>query len=204
MLGNGPDPSCTVKPDGVGDCTFAGRQHYRMAKAFRGQETLTWETSDQLVQEYLAYGNGQDAGANIATLLLDWFHTGKVLAFAPVDHTNPLQVDAAMTAFNGVYCGVALTDDADELFANHQPWTVAGGQQPDPTEGHCILKVAADGTTDTWVTWGALQKSTVDWTATCLEEAWVIITDEDTRTHLIDLDTLRADIMALGGQTQAA
>jgi hypothetical protein len=53
MLGNGPDPTCTGHPNGVGDCTFAGRQHYRMAKAARGQETETWETSNQLVAEYL-------------------------------------------------------------------------------------------------------------------------------------------------------
>ena len=33
MLGNGPDPTCTTHPNGVRDCTFAGRQHYRMAKA---------------------------------------------------------------------------------------------------------------------------------------------------------------------------
>ena len=24
MLGNGPDPTCTTYPNGVGDCTFAG------------------------------------------------------------------------------------------------------------------------------------------------------------------------------------
>jgi hypothetical protein len=29
MLGNGPDPTCTKDPNGVGDCTFAGRQHYQ-------------------------------------------------------------------------------------------------------------------------------------------------------------------------------
>jgi hypothetical protein len=200
MLGNGPDPTCTSDPNGVGDCTFAGRQHNRMAKAARAQETETWETSNQLVAEYLKYDHGVDQGANIATLLLAWYRAGKILAFAPVDHTDPAAVDAAMAAFTGTYCGVNLTDDADDLFGNGQPWTLANGEKPDPNDGHCIVKVGADGkSTDTWVTWGAQQKSTTDWTGACLDEAWVIITEEDTNTQLIDLAALRADIDALSG-----
>ena len=61
MLGNGPDPTLTVnggRP--VGDCTFAGRQHVRMAKAAAAGLTETWETTDQLVSEYLAYDRGVD------------------------------------------------------------------------------------------------------------------------------------------------
>jgi hypothetical protein len=203
MLGNGPDPALTVHVP-VGDCTFAAREHYQMAKAARGHETETWETSNQLVEEYLTYDNGVDQGAVISQLLLSWYQAGKILAFAPVDHTDPAKVDAALAAFTGVYCGVQLTDDADDLFANHQPWTVAEGQQPDPQEGHCILKVGATGDTDTWVTWGALQESTTDWTAECVEEAWVIITEEDANSSLIDLAALRADIEALGGTAQVA
>jgi hypothetical protein len=200
MLGNGPDPTCTADPKGVGDCTFAGRQHNRMAKAARAQETETWETSNQLVAEYLQYDHGVDKGANIATLLLAWYRARKILAFAPVDHTDPAAVDAAMAAFTGTYCGVNLTDDADELFGNGQPWTLANGEKPDPNDGHCIVKVGADGkSTDTWVTWGASQESTTDWTTACLDEAWVIITAEDTNTQLIDLAALRADIDALSG-----
>src|ERR1700728_1004590 len=89
MLGTGPDPTLTVhhgKP--VGDCTFAGRQHLRMAIAAAGDETETWETSNQLVTEYLAYDHGKDQGANISDLLLAWYKSGVILAFAPVDHTD--------------------------------------------------------------------------------------------------------------------
>ena len=66
MLGNGPDPTCTTHPNGVGDCTFAGRQHYRMAKAAAAGQTETWESSNDLVKEYLKYDHGKDQGANIA------------------------------------------------------------------------------------------------------------------------------------------
>jgi hypothetical protein len=200
MLGNGPDPSCTTHPSGVGDCTFAGRQHYKMAKAAAGHETEQWETSDQLVAEYLAYNHGADQGANIADLLLSWYQAGAILAFAPLDHTDPAAVDAGMAAFHGAYAGVNLTDDADTLFGQHQAWTTASGQQPDPTEGHCIVKVTADGRRfDTWVTWGGLQESTLDWTKACLEEAWVIITAEDASAANVDVAALRADIDALHG-----
>ncbi|HUJ65936.1 MAG TPA: hypothetical protein VLX59_10385, partial [Acidimicrobiales bacterium] len=66
-------------------------------------------------------------------------------------------------------------------------------------EGHCIVKVKADGRDfDTWVTWGALEASTLGWTAACLEEAWAIVTSEDEAARL-DMTALLADIAALGG-----
>ena len=200
MLGNGPDKTCTTHPDGVGDCTFAGRQHYKMAKAAAGRETEKWEDSNQLVAEYLRYDHGQDQGANIADLLLSWYRDAKILAFAPVDHTKPAAVDAAMAAFHGAYAGVNLTDDADSLFSQHEPWTVSDGQRPDSSDGHCIVKVGSDGQQfDTWVTWGALQRSTLPWTAAALGEVWVIITEEDAKAASLDIATLRRDIDALHG-----
>lgn len=199
MLGNGPDPTCTVAPDGVGDCGFAGRQHVKMAKAAHYGETETWETSNDLVAEYLAYDVGEDNGVVLADVLLAWYKAGRILAFAPVDHTDPAAVDSAVQAFRGAYCGVNLTDDADHLFSEGKPWTVASGEQPDPQEGHCIVKVFADGNgRDGWVTWGAFQQSTVTWTRACLTEAWVIITTEDEAAK-VDLPALLADIEALGG-----
>lgn len=201
MLGNGPDPSVPEHPDGVGDCGFAGRQHVRMAKAAAGREPMPAETAAELVAEYLEYDHGQDVGVQLADVLLAWYRSGKILAFAPVDHTAPAAVDAAMQAFHGVYAGVNLTDDADELFGEGRPWTVAQGQQPDPGEGHCIVKVKAEGGAglDEWVTWGALQGSTPVWTAECLQEAWVIVTQEDADAASLDIAALRADIDALHG-----
>jgi hypothetical protein len=169
-----------------------------MAKAAAAKETEAWESSNDLVAEYLKYDHGKDQGANIADLLLYWYKAGAILAFAPVDHTKPAAVDAAMTAFHGAYVGVNLTDDADQLFEHGEPWTVAGGEKPDPMDGHCIVKVAADGQYDKWVTWGAEQRSTVAWTAACLEEAWVVITHED-ESPLVDIASLRADINSLHG-----
>jgi len=168
-----------------------------MAKAACYGETETWETSDQLVAEYLAYDGGQDNGVVLADVLLAWYKAGKILAFAPVDHTNPAAVDSAMQAFKGAYIGVDLTDDAEQLFSAGQPWTVAGGQQPDENLGHCIAKVKADGRDlDGYVSWGVTQGATREWSSACTVEAWVIITSEDPRINLV---ALRADIDALGG-----
>jgi hypothetical protein len=50
-----------------------------------------------------------------------------------------------------------------------------------------------------WVTWGALQQSTLPWTAAALEEIWVIITEEDAKAASLDIATLRRDIDALHG-----
>jgi hypothetical protein len=200
MLGNGPDPAIPQYPDGVLDCTFAGRQHYRMAKAAAAGEQEQWETCSALVAEYLAYDHGQDHGANMAEVLLYWYNAGTILGFAPLDHTNAAEVDSAMATFHGAYVGVNLTSDVDQLFTAHEPWTVANGEQANPNDSHCMLKVAADGSQfDSWVTWGALQRSTLAWTQACLEEAWVIITEEDAKAASLDIAKLQADINALHG-----
>jgi hypothetical protein len=63
------------------------------------------------------------------------------------------------------------------------------------------VKVKADGSQyDGWVTWGAVQESTLQWTTACLDEAWVIITQEDLHAASVDIAALRADIDALRGQ----
>ena len=199
MCGNGPDPTCTTYPNGVGDCGFAAKVHYGMSKAACYGETETPESSDDLVAEYFAYDHGQDVGVNLADVLLYWFNAGKIKAFAPVDHTDPAAVDSAMEAFKGVYVGVNLTDDANDLFNQGEPWTVANGEQSDPYLGHCILKVKADGgSLDGYVTWGALQLASRDWSLACLDEAWVVVMTEDEAAK-IDMAALLADINALGG-----
>jgi hypothetical protein len=202
MLANGPDPTCTVAPDGVGNCTFAGRQHLRMAKAAGYGESETWETSNELVEEYLTYDGGQDDGAVISALLLSWYRAGVILGFAPVDHRSPEAVDAAMQAFNGVYVGVNLTDDAEQLFGDGEPWTTANGEQPDPDDGHCIVGVKATASGRTYVTWGAEQEATADWSSACVTEVYVLITTEDEAAK-VDMPALTADIETLRGHAPA-
>ena len=133
-----------------------------------------------------------------------WFLSGKIRAFAPVDHTDPVACDTIMAAFHGLYVGVDLTDAADSQFAAGEAWTVDNGERPDPGDGHCIVKVRADGHRfDTWVTWGVLQQSTREWTAACIREAWAVITTEDESAH-VDMPALLADIVAASKAATAA
>jgi hypothetical protein len=187
----------------VGDCTFASRQHLRMAKAAAASISETWETSDEVVSEYLAYDHGVDRGANIADVLMCWFLTGRIRAFAPVDHRDTAGCDMVMASFHGLYVGVDLTDSADDQFNAGDPWTVANRELPDPNDGHCIVKVRADGERlDTWVTWGRLQPSTREWTAACVREAWVIIMTEDEMSK-VNMPALVADIGAAAAPGKA-
>jgi hypothetical protein len=167
-----------------------------MAKAAAAGLIEAWETTDQLVTEYLAYDRGVDQGANIAEVLMSWFLAGKIRAFAPVDHSDPVSCDTVMAAFHGLYVGVDLTDAANSQFEAGQAWTVANGERPDPSDGHCIVKIKADGQQyDTWVTWGVLQPSTREWTAACIREAWAVVTSEDEESKL-DMPALLSDIVA--------
>jgi hypothetical protein len=187
-----------------GDCTFCGRQHLKMAKA-AAVGTLaseTWETEQALIAEYLAYTHGQDTGANIGLLLLSWWRAKKIRAFAPVDHRRRADCDSLLQTFHGLYVGCALTPDADALFGAGQPWTVDQGQKPDPSQGHCVVLVGATGTgptdLDTYVTWGALQHATPAWSSICVDESWIVVTDED-QADKLDMPKLLGDIRSLHG-----
>ena len=53
-----PGPHRATHPNGVGDCTFAGRHHNQQAKAPAGHEPMPAETADELVAEYFTYNHG--------------------------------------------------------------------------------------------------------------------------------------------------
>jgi hypothetical protein len=178
MLGN----------DQYGDCVPAAVAHERM---LAGAEP----TTEQVVALYMKYDHNSDDGVNIADFLLWCYQQELIHGFAPVE---PSTADAIMSHFNrGVLMGVSLTDDAEDLFSNGQPWTVADGEGPDPNEGHGILRVKAEsaGGDRTIVTWGADQLTTAAWEAACAEEYWLVITDEDTIS--VDYPALQADLRAL-------
>jgi hypothetical protein len=185
MLGN----------DQYGDCGEAGQLHYQMATGAAGF------SDQQAIDEYLTFTNGQDNGVVLADFLLWLYQKGEILGFAPVDLSNRAQADSLLQIFHGLYVGVSLTPDAQQLFQVSR-WTMANGEQPDPQLGHCILQVAADVAQDddTYVTWGALQGASRAWTTACVDEAWVVITTQDQAASAnLDLLALFTDIDALGG-----
>jgi hypothetical protein len=182
MLGN----------DQAGDCGEAGQLHYQMAT---GADPASFDTAGALA-EYYAFTGGQDTGVVLADFLLWLYNKGEILGFAPVDLSNQFQHDALMQVFHGLYVGVSLTPEAMQQFDQGQPWD---GTSPDRQLGHCILQVGTAGVVggyDVYVTWGADQKATQDWSKACKDEAWVIVTTWD---QVDLLPGLQADINALGG-----
>ena len=104
MLGNGPDPSVPQHPDGVGDCTFAGREHYQMAKAAAGApRSSTGRPPPSSSPSTSPTTTGRMSAPSSPTSSSPGTRPGKILAFAPVDHTDPAAVDSAMAAFHGAY-----------------------------------------------------------------------------------------------------
>ena len=178
--------------DTVGDCGPCAWAHDRMLAG-------TTMTAQEVIDLYLAYTGGQDVGVVLADFLLYLFHQGLLEGFAPVELTT---VDAVMGQFQrGVILGVNLTADANTLFNEGKPWTVANGETPDPAEGHAILKTGAVTATGNGVvvTWGALQVTEYGWEQACVEEAWAIVTKDDMGET--GYAALLADLQALPSAT---
>jgi hypothetical protein len=203
-------------------------EHGRMAKAALGSSNgvgnfpasfhLPSDTNTQdwyaALQTFMGVvpplpGNGVD---NLT--MLKWLYdaTGGLLpkgddveewAFAELNATNPDAIRAAMLNFRGVLVGCSLTDQAENEFNNSQPWEVTPQEQPDPSMGHDILLVAYDQLSYKFVTWGATQLALVDWELGEVQagdlEAWVFITQEDADRNGVDMQALKAEILALGG-----
>lgn len=200
MLGNGPDPTLTLNGGSpVGDCYFAARQHVRMAKAaVRGTLTTEpWETSNQLVAEYLAYDNGVDEGVVIADALQANYLSGKIRGYAKLDITNRAELYGGMIAGHGVLLGVMLPSDAETQFEAGQEWHVSG--PPDPNDGHVVSLVTYDDIAKTRgvVTWSKLWICTLDFITTYADEAYLVMTDEDEGW---DWNAIDADLRTLGGE----
>jgi hypothetical protein len=157
------------------------------------------------VQLYFQYGIAQgesgtqpDQGVDNPTWFTYLMNKGIIDAWAEL----PLTVDeihAAMNNFSGVCIAVDLPSDAEQEFNNGQPWSLAGGESPDPNEGHDILLVKYDENGYTFVTWGALEPATAQWDASCIQNAYVFVSKEDAQNNGVNLQSLIAAIQQLGG-----
>ncbi len=171
----------------VHNCAIAGELHLEMTTAKAAGTVGPNPTDTQLaISRYVRFTGTPTPpgpGCNLADLLLWLYKQGIVLAFAPVTLSNLEQQDAFMAAGFGLYTGVLLTQFAQQDFAEHVEWGTEHAPQPDPSLGHCILRVGASGPADTdesaYVTWGAIQFATRAWDRACVEEAWLVVTREE-------------------------
>ncbi len=188
----------------IGDCTCAALEHARMAKAlvrvgllgpvyekgFRPPHTgytewLYYQCG--LAQGYP--GPKPDQGLYLADLLL-WAYQHKIIEFYAEVDVNPAnlgpngessstRLHAGMFDFNGGLAGVSLNNNGEGQFMRGIPWSVSATDQPNMNLGHAIYGYGYTLVRDLWVTWGARQSSTYEWTKECLDEFWVVGTKED-------------------------
>lgn len=202
-----------------GDCGPAATMHCRMAKALVSvangvpcyQSSFAVPTTAVTEQLYFNYGKAMgeqgtkpDQGVTNRTWLQYLYDQHIIEWYGELDTTDPDEIHAVMLACKGVLVAVELTQDAETLFAEHKPWTVAGGEQPDPTMGHDILLVAYGPVADTFVTWGALQQATVAWDSACIMDMWAFGTQEDAVRAGYTFAAIKAEIDAAGGSVIAA
>ena len=169
--------------DRVGDCTFAGIIHSRMAHAANLGIQETFPTDDEVVSAYLSYTNGQDVGAVEADLLSFWKDNGlfntKLAAFAPTDHADFDELKSVIAFYGCAYIGVKLPVTFQQQFITNQPWALTGTPADQQIEGgHCVILVGYDKDYAQCITWGKVQNITWDWLRSYLEESWALITPE--------------------------
>lgn len=199
-----------------GDCGPAATEHGRMAKALVSVTggVPTYETGFSVPGAayteglYFSYGRAQgepgtrpDAGVTNATWLRFLYDNGLVDWYGELDTRDPDEIHAVMLACKGVLVAVQLPSDAETQFAAHEPWTLdSAGIEG----GHDVLLVAYTPRGETFVTWGALQDATVDWTAACVTDAWAFGTREDAERAGYTFAAIKAAIDAAGGSVAEA
>ena len=194
---------CRSIPNGVGDCTFAGRQHYRNGQG-RSRTRAPMPTGDQRRARRRIPRLRPRAGRRRRHRRPPpaWYQAGQdprrshpwITPTRP-RWTRPWPPSTAPTA--------ASTSPTTQTNCSRKasPGPSPAGSGPTRTTGTASSRSGRHRRSgaDTWVTWGALQKSTPEWATACLREAWVIITAEDAKAASLDIAKLRADIDALHG-----
>lgn len=170
----------------IGDCTAAGIAHTIQAWTAYGKGLVTLPNSAVLrLYEAFGYVPGDpstDRGAVEQDVLHYVQENGigghKILAFAQVNHKDPDEMKTALNLFGSVYLGASMPDSAMLQTSAGQPWTVQSGSHE--VGGHCFVLQRWDTTEDpmTFVTWGRLQRATIEWWLDYGLEAWVMISDD--------------------------
>lgn len=190
MFGNGPDSEVSVGFEGCGDCVFAGAAH----------ETLLWTAESgvmavfsgkDVVADYSAvtgYDSANpatDSGTDVRTALkyrkdvgiVDAFgERHKIDAFVSLTPGNLAELRSALWLFGAIGIGINLPQSAMDQVNSGEPWTVVPNSPS--LGGHYVPLVGQrDGMLEC-VTWGQLQKLSLDFYTTYCDEAWAILSTE--------------------------
>lgn len=194
--------------DVLGDCGIAGLQHLMEAAATDAGETGQWPSDKDAGTYYLDFTGGADTGVVLSQFLAyvrqHGYYGHTVTAYAPVSVHDVPTLSTAIYMYDGVYCGITVTQAMMDAFQNGQPWDL-NAVQGEPAGGHCVPAVAYDDTGLTVITWG--QPQVITWPAwhAISSEAWAVITGElaGGDGHGIALDALTADLDKLNGPVPA-
>lgn len=197
----------------IGDCTAAGIAHSLQAWTAYGKGLVTLPDSAVLrLYEAFGYVPGDpstDHGAVEQDVLAHVHAHGlaghRILAYAQVNHKDPDEMKAALNLFGSVYVGAQLPKSALLQTDAGQTWTVESGN---PIEGgHAFVLQRWDVTAApmTFVSWGQLQRATIEWWMDYGQEAWVMITPDFFRASGLSgsgvaLADLGDDFAAITGQ----
>lgn len=172
--------------DKYGDCVFAAIGHMIEAwTAYNGSQIEV--ATEDLLHAYSAVTgfDRADPSTDQGTVLQDaldyWRTVGiaghKILAFAKVDHTNPIEVRAALDVFGGLMTGINFPRIAMDQFTAGKPWDAVhddGGIEG----GHAIHAGAYTPGMYDVVTWARVQAMTPAFHARYVDEVWAVITPE--------------------------
>jgi hypothetical protein len=219
MLGNGPDS--TVKPGflGAGDCVFAGGDHETMLWTIEGGTPATFSGANAIADYSAVTGynpnapldpngdNPTDNGTNVRDALKYRQKTGlidahgrrhKIGAYVALEQGNVEQLLEALYLFGIVGIGIRFPASAMVQFNHGKAWSVVAG--PEPRDGHYIPLVAYRQMLEC-VTWGRIQKMTLEFFKKYCDEAWAILSPEMLQSNKspegFNLAQLNTDLKAL-------
>lgn len=183
--------------DTYGDCTIAGIVHLLQLAYAEIGEVFTYPGDSAVKDTYFGMSGGVDSGLVEADVMkhgsTEGFFGEKFAGVMPVNIGSREEMREACYAFGGVYLGVEMPENAEEQFANHEPWSPTKPPEP-PVSGHCVVATGCNSLGMDVVTWGATQPVTWKWWDTYKSEAWVVIPQvwvEVDHGPLANIDILR-------------
>jgi hypothetical protein len=211
MMLNGPN-SGSIAPEGLGDCTIAGRQHaIQVWSANLGTE-ITLSDADTLAayEQWCGYVDGDpstDNGGVELDVLADWKQKGgsldghSLLAFADPKVSNLTEVQQAINLFGGVYIGLSLPLTAQ----TQDVWDVVprGGVRAKAGSwgGHCVFVPKYDRNGFTCITWGQQKTMTLAFWKKYCDEAHALLSPDwiaaQGAPSGFDLAQLQADLRVI-------
>jgi hypothetical protein len=171
--------------DQVGDCTCAAAGHLEMLWTSQTQTEFIPTDAAVLaaysaITGYTPANPATDTGADELSVLNYWRNSGiaghKIFSYASVSLTRPVEIQAAIAFFGGLYIGVQLPQTAMDATNSGQVWSVT--TDPNILGGHAVPLVAYCPDGLVCITWGQLQKMTWAWLAQYADEAYCVLSPD--------------------------